>query len=91
MAETNIRSVTNEIFSKRMNIRISVRFDDSTKSKLKIHSLFCLYEPFGLGRFATDHFLTKFASRPLFVRVRHYTTQLTSASRPCPPQKITIS
>ena len=31
------------------------------------------------------------ASRPLFVRVRHYTTQLTSASRPDPPQKITDS
>ena len=49
------------------------------------------YEPFGLGRFATDHSLTKVASRPLFVRVRHYTTQLTSASRPYPPQKITNS
>ena len=29
------------------------------------------------------------ASRPLFVRVRHYATQLTAASRPYPPRKIT--
>ena len=29
-------------------------------------------EPFGLGRFATDHSPTKAASRPLFARVRRY-------------------
>ena len=29
------------------------------------------------------------ALRPLFVRVRQYATQLTAASRPYPPQKIT--
>ena len=28
-AETNIRNVTNETFSKRTNIRIFVRFDDN--------------------------------------------------------------
>ena len=33
------------------------------------------YEPFGLGRFATDHSLTKAASRPLFARVRRYALQ----------------
>ena len=33
---------------------------------------FLLNEPFGLGRFATDHSLTKAASRPLFARVRRY-------------------
>ena len=33
------------------------------------------YEPFGLGRFATDHSLTKAASRPLFARVRRYAPQ----------------
>ena len=32
-------------------------------------------EPFGLGRFATDHSLTKAASRPLFARVRRYAPQ----------------
>ena len=47
------------------------------------------YEPIGLGRFATDHSLTKVASRPLFVCVRHYAIQLTAASRPYPPQNIT--
>ena len=30
------------------------------------------------------------ASRPLFVRVRHYATQLTAASRPYPPRKFTL-
>ena len=34
---------------------------------------FNLYEPFGLGRLATDHSLKKVASRPLFIRVRGYT------------------
>ena len=34
-----------------------------------------LDEPFGLGRFATDHSLTKAASRPLFARVRRYAPQ----------------
>ena len=34
-----------------------------------------IYEPFGLGRFATDHSLTKAASRPLFARVRRYALQ----------------
>ena len=34
-----------------------------------------IYEPFGLGRFATDHSLTKAASRPLFARVRRYAPQ----------------
>ena len=42
-----------------------------------------IYEPFGLGRFATDHSLTKAASRPLFVRVRHYAPQTTNLTRPC--------
>ena len=32
-------------------------------------------EPFGLGRFATDHSLTKAASRPLFARIRRYAPQ----------------
>ena len=34
-----------------------------------------IYEPFGLGRFATDHSLTKTASRLLFARVRRYAPQ----------------
>ena len=34
-----------------------------------------IYEPFGLGRFATDHSLTKAASRSLFARVRLYAPQ----------------
>ena len=34
-----------------------------------------IYEPFGLGRFATDHSLTKAASRHLFARVRRYAPQ----------------
>ena len=34
-----------------------------------------IYEPFGLGRFATDHSLTLAASRPLFARVRRYAPQ----------------
>ena len=34
-----------------------------------------IYEPFGLGRFATDHSLTKAASGPLFARVRRYAPQ----------------
>ena len=33
------------------------------------------YESFGLGRFATDHSLTKAASRPLFARVQRNTPQ----------------
>ena len=41
------------------------------------------YEPFGLGRFATDHSLTKAASRPLFVRVRRYAPQKTTPARHC--------
>ena len=32
-------------------------------------------EPFGLGRFAMDHPLTKAASRPLFVPIRRYAPQ----------------
>ena len=32
-------------------------------------------KPFRLGGFATDHSLTKVASRPLFVRVRRYAPQ----------------
>ena len=36
---------------------------------------FQIYEPFGPGRFATDHSLTKAASRPLFARVRRYARQ----------------
>ena len=55
------------------------------------NSEFLAYEPFGLGPFATDHSLTKVALRPLLVRVSHYTTQLTAASRPYPPQRITNS
>ena len=42
-----------------------------------------LYEPFGLGRFATDHSLTKAASRSLFVRVRRYAPQTITPTRPC--------
>ena len=34
-----------------------------------------IYEPFGVGRFATDHSLTKPASRPLFARVQRYAPQ----------------
>ena len=34
-----------------------------------------IYEPFGLGRFAMDHSLTKTASRPLFAHVRRYAPQ----------------
>ena len=34
-----------------------------------------IYEPFGLGHFATNHSLTKPASRPLFARVRRYAPQ----------------
>ena len=34
--------------------------------------IFLVYEPFGLGRFATDYSLTKAASRPLSARVRRY-------------------
>ena len=34
-----------------------------------------IYEPFGLGRFATDHSLTKAASGPLFTRVRRSAPQ----------------
>ena len=40
------------------------------------------YEPFGLGRFATDHSLTKAASRPLLVRVRRCAPQTTTPARP---------
>ena len=40
-----------------------------------------------MGRFATDHFLTKVASRTLVVRVWDYATQLTAHSRPFPAQK----
>ena len=41
----------------------------------KIILVLYVYEPFGLGRFATDHSLTKAASRPLFARVRRYAPQ----------------
>ena len=53
--------------------------------------VFLIYEPFGLGlgRFATDHSLTKVALRPLFVRVRHYAKLLAAASRPFTPHKYT--
>ena len=34
-----------------------------------------IYKPFGLGRFATDHSLTKAASRPLFAREGRYAPQ----------------
>ena len=60
-----------------------------TNKQTNIQQL-CFYyidEPFGLGRFATDHSLTKVAKRLLFVRVTHYAIQLTTASRPFPPQK----
>ena len=40
-------------------------------------------EPSSLGRFATDHSLTKTASQSLFVRIRHYVPQTTTLSRPC--------
>ena len=40
-----------------------------------IHIILNTYEPFGLGRFATDHSLTKVVSRPLFVHVRRYAPQ----------------
>ena len=32
-------------------------------------------QPFGLGSIATDHSITKAASRPLFARVRRYALQ----------------
>ena len=41
------------------------------------------HEPFGLDRFATDHSITKAASRPLFVRVRRCAPQTTTPARPC--------
>ena len=41
-----------------------------------------IYEPFGLGRFATDHSLTNAASRPLFVRVRRYAPKATTPTQP---------
>ena len=47
------------------------------------HTNIYINEPFGLGRFATDHSLTKAASRPLFVRVRRYAPQTTNLTRPC--------
>ena len=45
------------------------------KSALIFQFAFNSYEPFGLGRFATDHSLAKAASRPLFARVRRYAPQ----------------
>ena len=48
----------------------------SFKDNSELHtSPFSTDEPFGLGRFATDHSLTKAASRPLFARVRRYALQ----------------
>ena len=49
----------------------SLSYSESAYSILYIY----IYEPFGLGRFATDHSLTKAASRSLFARVRRYAPQ----------------
>ena len=40
------------------------------------------YELSGFGRFAINYFLTKEASRPLFVRVRRYAS-VNGCSQPC--------
>ena len=45
---------------------------------IKNWNSFIYYEPFGLGRFATDHSLTKAAPRPLFARVRRYALKETT-------------
>ena len=45
------------------------------KRNCSIYVYIYLYEPFGLGRFATDHPLTKAASRPLFARARRFAPQ----------------
>ena len=42
---------------------------------IETQATFLQYEPLGLVRFATDHSLTKAASRPLFARVRRYAPQ----------------
>ena len=49
-------------------------FSESAYS-ITLYIYIYIYEPFGLGRFATDHSLTKAASRPLFARVRRYAPQ----------------
>ena len=54
------------LFMKEMYEAFSYLFDEMN---------YTIYEPFGLGRFATDLSLTKAAPRPLFARVRRYAPQ----------------
>ena len=51
-----------------------VSYSESAYS-ITLYVYIYIYEPFGLGRFATDHSLAKTASRPLFARVRRYAPQ----------------
>ena len=54
--------------------------------RLKVYKYFWpdrVYEPFGLGRFAKDHSLTKGNFATFVIRVRHYAPQTTTPTRPC--------
>ena len=62
----------NTIYTINMHDYPGYSLEASQSNFFEICFLLYTYEPFGLGRFATDHSLTKAASRPLFARVRRY-------------------
>ena len=83
---------TIKILKMAANYDLSFRLETSPKgTKNNLAMTINIYEPSGLGRFATGHSLTKSASRLWFVRVQRCEPQTTDPARPVSSLEINYS